>query len=209
MAAAGGEGITAVLVAHREGRPGAFNQLVELVYPELRRIARRQLGHWGGGGSLDTGGVVHETYLKLIDQTKVNWQDRQHFFAIAARAMRHVIVDYARRRRSQKRGGGSDHVDLDSREIAVQQQIVELLAINELLGKLEEVDPRLLQVVECRFFAGYSEAETAEALHVSSRTVERDWLRAKAWLRQTMDGTKSDASADRPARRPRRGPDAT
>ena len=177
------EGITSVLVAHREGRPGTFDQLVALVYPELRRIARGQLGRWRATGSLDTGSLVNEAYLKLVDQTRANWQDRDHFFAIAACAMRQVIIDYARRRRSQKRGGDARQVPLDEREIAIQTQVEHFLALDQLLTRLGAEQPRLKQVVECRFFAGYSDAETARVLHVSTRTVEREWLRAKAWLR--------------------------
>jgi RNA polymerase sigma factor (TIGR02999 family) len=180
------EGITSVLVAHREGRPGAFDQLVGLVYPELRRIARRQLGRWRVTGSLDTGSLVNEAYLKLIDQTRTTWHDRDHFFAIAACAMRQVIIDYARRRRSQKRGGNVEQVPLEQREIAIQTQIEQLLALDQLLTRLGAEQPRLKQVVECRYFAGYSDAETANVLHISTRTVEREWLRAKAWLRTAM-----------------------
>ena len=192
----GTEAITSVLVAYRHGQPGAFDRLVSLVYPELRRIARGQLGRWRPGLSLDTGAVVHEAYLKLVDQTKVEWQDRNHFFAIAARGMRQVIIDYARKRQAQKRGGG-DVVALGDREVAIQAQAERLLEVNEVLARLEAEEPRLLQVVECRFFAGYSEAETAEALGVSTRTVERDWLRARAWLRRAMAGSSS--GPDRPA----------
>ena len=180
----GPEAITALLVAHRHGRPDAFDKLVNLVYPELRRVARRQLGPWRPGLTLDSGAVVHEVYLKLVDQTKVEWQDRSHFFAVAARAMRHVIVDYARKRRAQKRGGGT--VAVTDREVAIQAQAEELVGLNELLERLEAENPRMLQVVECRFFAGYSEAETAEALGVSPRTVERDWLRARVWLKRAL-----------------------
>jgi RNA polymerase sigma factor (TIGR02999 family) len=180
------EGVTAVLVAHREGEPGAFDRLVALVYPELRRIARQQLGRWRRGVSLDTGVLVNEAYLKLIDQRQVDWQDRNHFFAISARAMRQVLVDYARRRTSQKRGGFAPRVSVDDVDVAGKKQADDLLALDDLLDRLAKEDPRLLQVVECRFFAGYSEAETAELLRVSTRTVERDWLRAKAWLRQAM-----------------------
>jgi RNA polymerase sigma factor (TIGR02999 family) len=193
------EGLTALLVAHREGEAGASSQLVERLYPELRRIARRQLGRWRPGGSLDTGTLVHEAYLKLIDQTQVDWQDRSHFFAITAHAMRQVLVDYARRRRAEQQGAGRDHVGVDPRESAIQQQANRLLAINELLDRLETVDTRLLQVVECRFFAGFSEAETAEALRISSRTVEQDWLRAKAWLRQAIRAMGDVDNASEPA----------
>ena len=185
----GNEPITALLVAHRHGRADAFDKLVSLVYPELRRVARRQLRPWRPGLTLDSGAVVHEAYLKLVDQTKVEWQDRSHFFAIAARVMRHVIIDYARQRHAQKRGGGT--VALADREVAVQAQAEELLALNELLERLEAEHPRLLKVVECRFFAGYSETETAEALGVSARTVERDWLRARVWLKRAITGSTS------------------
>jgi RNA polymerase sigma factor (TIGR02999 family) len=183
----GTEPITALLVAHRHGRPDAFDKLVSLVYPELRRVARRQLRPWRPGLTLDSGAVVHEAYLKLVDQTKVEWQDRSHFFAIAARVMRHVIVDYARKRHAQKRGGGT--VAITDREVAIQAQAEELVGLNELLERLEAENPRLLQVVECRFFAGYSETETAEALGVSARTVERDWLRARVWLKRALTGS--------------------
>jgi RNA polymerase sigma factor (TIGR02999 family) len=204
------EAITAVLVAHREGQPGAFDRLVGLVYPELRRIARRQLGGWRAGHSLETGGLVNEVYLKLIDQSRVDWQDRNHFFAIAARAMRQVIVDYARRRKSQKRGGDRDRVELDGREVAVQAQADQLLIFNDVLGRLEKEEPRLLQIVDCRFFAGYSETETAEALGVSTRTVQRDWLRAKVWLRRVMaELPRAGHRSTGEDGRARRAPDAT
>ena len=190
----GTEPITALLVAHRHGRPDAFDKLVSLVYPELRRVARRQLRPWRPGLTLDSGAVVHEAYLKLVDQTKVEWQDRSHFFAIAARVMRHVIVDYARTRHTQKRGGGT--VAVTDREVAVQAQAEELIWLNEVLERLEAESPRMLQVVECRFFAGYSETETAEALDVSARTVERDWLRARVWLKRAMAGRPGSEAAE-------------
>jgi RNA polymerase sigma factor (TIGR02999 family) len=152
-----------------------------------------QLRRWRPGLRPDTGSVVHEAYLKLVDQTKVDWQDRNHFYAIAARAMRQVIIDYARKRISQKRGGvDANHTDVAHHEIAVYQQADQLLALDQVLNDLERYDARLLQVVDCRFFAGYSEEETATILNVSSRTVERDWRRAKSWLRQAMsDGARS------------------
>jgi RNA polymerase sigma-70 factor (ECF subfamily) len=184
------EQITSILVAYRHGEPGALDRLVSLVYPELRRIARRQLGPWRPGLSLDTGAVVHEVYLRLVDQSKVQWQDRNHFFAIAARAMRQVIIDHARQRRAEKRGGGGV-VALGDREVAVQAQAAQLLELNDLLARLEAENPRWLQVVECRFFAGYSESETAEALGVSTRTVERDWLHARVWLKRAMGSLPS------------------
>jgi RNA polymerase sigma factor (TIGR02999 family) len=202
------EPITSILVAYRHGEPGALDRLVSLVYPELRRIARRQLGRWRPGLSLDTGAVVHEVYLKLVDQSQVQWQDRNHFFAIAARAMRQIIIDHARRRRAEKRGGGNIEA-LGDREVAVQAQAAQLLELNDLLARLEAENPRWLQVVECRFFAGYSETETAAVLGVSTRTVERDWLAARVWLKRALGEWRSRAdptSADVAVRpRPRTG----
>jgi RNA polymerase sigma-70 factor, ECF subfamily len=176
-----------MLIAHREGASGAFDRLVELVYPELRRVARQQLRRGRPDGPiLDTTALVHEAYLKLVDQTRIQARDRGHFLAIAARAMRQVIVDHARSRQTVKRGAGMQHVPLDDRDVAIQARAEHLLAINDALDRLAREDPRLLQVVECRFFAGYSEVETATALDLSSRTIERDWLRAKARLRDLL-----------------------
>lgn len=181
--------VTELLIAHREGKPDAFDRLVELVYQELRRVARAQLRRYDGPGPLlETTGLVHEAYLKLVDQSGLTAADRGHFLAIAARAMRQVIVDYARSQQAAKRGGGAPHVPIDDRDAAVLHGADQVLEVHQALERLAAEDRRLLQVVECRFFAGYSEAETAEALAVSPRTVERDWLRAKARLREALDG---------------------
>lgn len=183
------ESITALMQAHRAGVPDAFDRLVELIYPELRRVARQQLRRGRPDAPvLDTTGLVHETYLKLVNQASLDARDRGHFLAIAARAMRQVIVDHARTRQATKRGAGTEHLPFDDRSAAVEAHAEQVLAVNEALARLAAVDPRLLQVVECRFFAGYSEAETAAALDVSTRTVERDWLRAKAWLKVAITG---------------------
>ena len=187
----GRESVTELLLAHRGGAPDAFDRLVEALYPELRRVARQQLQRGRPDGPvLDTTALVHETYLKLVDQTRIEARDRGHFLAIAARAMRQVIVDHARARHAAKRGAGARHLPLDDRDLMIDSQAEHLLAVNRALEGLAREDPRLLQVVECRFFAGYSELETAAALDVSARTVERDWLRAKAWLRETIDGPR-------------------
>ncbi len=185
------ESVTEILLAHRAGVAGAFDRLVEVVYSDLRRVARQQLRRGRPDGAvLDTTGLVHEAYLKLVDQTRTTASDRGHFLAIAARAMRQIIVDHARARLSAKRGAGAPHVPLDDRDLAVHAHVDHLIEVDDALKKLSNEDPRLLQVVECRFFAGYSESETAEALSVSTRTVERDWLRAKAWLRNAITGTR-------------------
>jgi RNA polymerase sigma factor (TIGR02999 family) len=186
----GRDSFTMELAAYRAGDPTAFNRLVELVYPELRRVARRQLRRGRPDQPvLDTTGLVHEAYVKLVGQARVPAADRHHFLAIAARAMRQIVVEHARARRSLKRGSGAPHQSLNDDDVpSAAAEIDHVLAVNVALDKLAAIDDRLVQVVECRFFAGYSDVETADALAVSTRTVERDWLRAKAWLRQTMNG---------------------
>jgi RNA polymerase sigma factor (TIGR02999 family) len=183
--------ITEALVALRQGTPGAMDRLMPLVYDQLRRMAHRQLGAEPTGHTLDTTALVHEAYLKLVDQTQAQWQDRAHFFAIAARAMRRILIDYARRYRATRRGGAPDGrpatpVSLDNAELPVAERADTLLALDEALDRLGEIDARLAQVVECRFFAGLTEAETAAALAVSQRTVAREWALAKGWLYQEL-----------------------
>ena len=180
--------ITDLLLQVRHGNPHAMDLLFPLVYDELRRIAHRQLQGERPGHTLGTTGLVHETYLKLVDQTRVQWQDRRHFFALAARAMRQVLVDYARRYRAQRRGGGLKRVGLTEAIASEEKQADLLLAVHEALERLSSMSPRLSQVVECRYFAGLTDAETAEALGVSARTVERDWVKAKGWLYQELNG---------------------
>ena len=190
----GGQGdqeITEALVALRDRDPGAMDRLIPLVYDQLRQVAHRQLGAEPTGHTLETTALVHEAYLKLVDQTRTDWQDRAHFFAIASRAMRRILIDYARRHRAERRGGLPDGtpptpVSLDQVEIPVAERAEALLALDEALDRLERFDARLAQVVECRFFAGLTEAETAAALTVSQRTVAREWVLAKGWLHQEL-----------------------
>jgi RNA polymerase sigma factor (TIGR02999 family) len=162
-----------------------MDRLFPLVYDRLRRIAHNALQGERRDHTLGTTGLVHEAYLKLVDQTRIQYRDRAHFFAIAARAMRQILVDYARRHRAQKRGGGRP-ADLDAATIALDQRAETLLALDEALDRLARLDPRLGQVVECRFFGGLSEEETAEVVGVAERTVRRDWIKAKGWLRQQL-----------------------
>ncbi|MCP3957792.1 MAG: sigma-70 family RNA polymerase sigma factor [bacterium] len=178
--------ITSLLIAHGEGEDGAFDRLMPMVYDDLHRIARRQLRRGRRGATLDTTGLVHEVYLKMVDQSKVSWQDRSHFFAISARAMRQIIVDYARQRLAAKRGGGQAHTGLDESRVAIEAQADWLVALDQALERLAALDERLARVVECRFFAGLTEEETAEAQSVSVRTVQRDWKRARGWLKEEM-----------------------
>jgi RNA polymerase sigma factor (TIGR02999 family) len=173
---------TRLLILWRRGEPGTLDRLFPLVYDELRRLARRQLGRRGSGSTLSTTALVHEAYLKLVDHTRVEVQDRRHFFALAARAMRQIIVDSARRRSAGKRGGGSPDAVLDEQVVAGTERSAEVVAVEEALTRLEGLDPRLGKVVEMRFFAGLSVEETAEALEISPRTVKREWQKARAFL---------------------------
>lgn len=154
-------------------------------YDDLRRVARRQLRRFGALPTLSTTALVHETYLKLGGRP-VAWGDREHMLAVAARAMRQVLVDYSRDRQARKRGRGQAHVPLDEHNLAAEQQAAHVIALNEALHRLASSEQRLARVVECRFFGGLSEEETARALDLSVRTVQRDWERARAWLRNAM-----------------------
>lgn len=169
-----------------DGDREAFDQLFPLVYADLERIASRQLRREHGARTLMTQGLVNEAYLRLVDQAKPAWRDRAHFFAIAARVMRQILVDYARRRKAAKRGGDWDRVTLSGADPGFDVEIDDVLALDSALERLEEMEPRLRQVVECRFFAGMAEDEIAEALGVSTRTVQRDWMKARAWLHKEL-----------------------
>jgi RNA polymerase sigma factor (TIGR02999 family) len=187
--AGAGQAVTEALVALRNGTPGAMDRLMPLVYEQLRRIAHRQLGSEPTGHTLSTTGLVHEAYLKLVDQKRAQWQDRAQFFAIAAGAMRRVLVDYARRHRAARRGGAVPRpISLDDVDIPVTERADVIVALDEALDRLARMDARLAQVVECRFFGGLTEAETAAALAVSQRTVAREWAAARAWLHQELRG---------------------
>jgi RNA polymerase sigma factor (TIGR02999 family) len=175
------ERITDLLLQLRGGSPEAMERLFALVYEELRRVAHRQLQRERPGHTLGTTGLVHEAYLKLVDQTRVEWQDRAHFFRVASWAMRRILVDYARRYRAVRRGGGLQHVSLEE-GAAIAERSETLLALDEALERLAAMSERLSQVVECRYFGGLTEAETAEALGVTTRTVQRDWAKARGWL---------------------------
>lgn len=183
--------VTQLLLAYGQGDRQAFDRLFPLVYDDLRRIARRHLRRGRPGQTLDTTGLVHEVYLKMVDPSRVDWQNRAHFLAVSARAMRQVIIGYARRRNADKRGGGAVAVTLDEGQIAIDEQAEGLLALDQALSRLAQRNERLARVIECRFFAGLSEEETAEALGVSLRTAQRDWLRARAWLREELGATSN------------------
>lgn len=176
------ETITTVLQDARGGNRAAVDRLFTLLHDDLRLLAHKELRGQRPGGTLDTAALINEAYLRMVGRTSVHWSDRACFFAYASRAMRTVLVDYARRRSAAKRGGGATHLSLDDCQLAVEEQAELLLALNEALERLARLDKRLERTVDCRFFGGLSEVETAQALGVSERTVRRDWLRAKAWL---------------------------
>jgi len=178
--------ITDLLIAWREGDVQQRDRLVALVYDDLRRIAHRHRLRERESHTLTTTALVHETFLRLVDVSRIEWQDRAHFFAVAATLMRNVLVDYARRHRSAKRGGKLRAVDLDNASTAIDGSADALIEIDDALTRLSAVDPRLARVVECRFFAGLADDETAAALGVSVRTVRRDWAKAKGWLYQEL-----------------------
>jgi RNA polymerase sigma factor (TIGR02999 family) len=180
--------ITELLLQLRDDPSDAMDRLFPLVYDRLRRIAHHHLQHEHAGHTLGTTGLVHETYLKLVDQSRVAWRDRAHFFRVSSMAMRRILVDYARRYRALRRGGGLERVPLEqAEEAALAERGEHLLALEEALTRLARVDERLSQVVECRYFGGLTDEETAEALGVSLRTVQRDWTKARAWLRLELE----------------------
>ena len=181
--------ITDRLLELRSGDEHAMERLFPLVYDQLRGIAHNALRHESTGHTLATTDLVHEAYLRLVDQTRVQWADRRHFFAVASQAMRRILVDYARRHGAAKRGGNRRPVTLDESAMSVDDRADTLVALDDALGRLEQLDPRLVRVVECRFFAGFTEEETAEVLGVTDRTVRRDWVKAKGWLYQELGGS--------------------
>lgn len=170
----------------RPGRRDTLDDLLPGVYEELRSIARRQLSLRAPGGTLSTTGLVHEAYLRLVGQSRVSWRDRGHLFALASVAMRHVLVDRARARQAHKREGALQRVPLDDEQIAAEDQAEVLLLVNDAIDRLAAVEPRWARVVDCRFFGGLSDEETAESLGVTPRTVQRDWCKARMFLRQAL-----------------------
>lgn len=178
--------VTELLQQLSRGRQGAADDLLPMVYSELRRIAHRQLKGERAGHTLNATALVHEAYLRL-GLNRISWNDRVHFFAVAARAMRRVLIDYAQARRAEKRGGGAADVTLDDTIAAPERRIDDLLAIDEALNRLEQLDPRQVMVVECHVFAGMSLDDTAAVLDVSPATVSRDWALARAWLNRALN----------------------
>jgi RNA polymerase sigma factor (TIGR02999 family) len=179
--------VTRLLIAWSNGDQAALEQLTPLVYSELHRLAHRYLGRERKGHTLQTTALVHEAYIRLIDQKEVRWQNRAHFFAIAAQMMRRILVDYARARNYAKRGGGAQRVSLDEAMEVSDERAADVIALDEALVALAELDQRKSRIIELRFFGGLSIEETAEVLDVSPGTVMRDWTFAKAWLQREID----------------------
>jgi RNA polymerase sigma factor (TIGR02999 family) len=180
-------GITELLLECRGGRRDALDRLFPRIYDELQRIAHGQLQRERAGHTLVTTALVHEAYMKLVDITRVEWRDRVHFLSMAARAMRRILIDYARQKNAARRGGGARPITLDEALIVADLQTDSLLALDDALEKLGALNPRLVRVVECRFFGGMTEEETAQALGVTSRTIRSDWVKARGWLRQALE----------------------
>ena len=179
-------GVTELLVNWSNGDQEALNKLIPLVYDELHKLARRYLRRERPDHTLQTTALVHEAYLKLVDQREANWENRVHFFAVAAKLMRRLLVDYARRHCASKRGGDLFKLSLDEALVSSEEKDAELLALDEALDRLEAVDPQQSRVVELRVFSGLSLEETAQAMNISPRTVRREWSMAKAWLHQQI-----------------------
>ena len=189
--------ITQLLIKWNGGDAAALDELMPLVYRELQRIAHRHLRREAENHTLQTTALVNEAYLKLIDQTRANWQNRSQFYGVAAQAMRRILIDHARERLAGKRGGGAVEISLDATGAidVSDERAEEMLMLDEALKKLHEFDPERSRVVELRYFGGLSNKETAEALGVGERTVERHWRVAKAWLYKELSGNVSDESS--------------
>lgn len=181
--------ITGLLEQARDGDEAALDKLFEAVYRQLRAIAHNRRERWYLDDTLNTTALVHEAYLKLVRQENIHWRDRSHFFAAASRAMRHILINYAEKRRAAKRGGAQQPVSLEDNPIADDDTASELIALDQALKNLEQLEPRQARVVECRFFAGLPVPETAEVVGISEATVKRDWALARAYLRREIKAT--------------------
>lgn len=178
--------ITQYLEEARKGNSEAFNRVYSLVYEELRSIARRHLFHHRRSETLNTTALVHEAYERLVGNSQIEWQDRNHFFALTSTAMRYILVDYARSRTAKKRGGKSEDLPLDALQLAVDERSAELEALDSALKLLSKHNERLEQLVELKFFGGLSYEEIADIMDLSKRTVRRDWQRARTWIYSAM-----------------------
>lgn len=183
------EDITGLLRAVSDGAPGAVEALIPSVYADLRAIAVERRRRWSGNDTLGPTALVHEAYVRLIDRTGARWYDRKHFFAVASKAMRQLLLNYAERQHADKRGGATPHeADADPPDAMDAERADTILTIHRLLEQLHECDPRKADIVEARFFGGLENEEIAEMLGISSRTVQRQWQRARAWMHASLKG---------------------
>ena len=183
--------VTQLLAKARSGDSSALADVFPLIYEELLRLARQQLQREPDGHTLSPTALVHEAYMRLIDYSRMEWTGRAHFLAVAATAMRRILVDHARGHRSAKRGGMLRRVSIDDVELSTEERAELLIAIDDALGRLKEIDARQAQIVECRFFGGMTEEETAAALGIGLRTAKRDWAKAKSWLHKEITAEHS------------------
>lgn len=186
--------VTELLVSWSDGDGAALEQLTPLVYAELRRLAHHYMSGEGGGGhnTLQTTALVNEAYLRLVDWKNVQWQNRAHFFAVSAQMMRHILVDFARRRNFIKRGAGAAQISIDEAGSVALERPADLVALDEALAALAAFDPRKSRVVELRFFGGLSIEETAEVMKIAPATVKREWAKARAWLYAELNPVEGD-----------------
>lgn len=182
--------ISQLLARYSDGDQEAFEQLMPLVYGELRKMAKRYMRGQPTGHTLQTTALIHEAYLKMAGQQDKRWQNRTHFFGVAAQAMRHILVDYARARQAGKRGGEAHEVTFEEAALVTDQRAAEVVALDEALDSLAKLAPRQSRVVELRYFGGLSVEETAEVLKISAETVTRDWRMAKTWLLRELQRSK-------------------
>jgi RNA polymerase sigma factor (TIGR02999 family) len=181
------EEITQLLLNWNRGDEAALDRLIPLVYPELRKLARRYMARQSPDHTLQTSALINEAYLRLVDQQAVEWRDRAHFFAAAAQMMRHILIDHARSHGYAKRGAGSQHIPLEDVSVASQERAAQLVALDEALTRLQELDGRKSKIVELRFFGGLTVEETAEVMNLSPITIKRQWRSARAWLQSEID----------------------
>ncbi|MBL8167869.1 MAG: sigma-70 family RNA polymerase sigma factor [Acidobacteria bacterium] len=190
--------VTELLLAWRSGDQGALEKLTPLVYDELHRLATRYMRRENPGHTLQTSALVNEAFVHLIDQQQIQWQNRAHFFGVAANLMRHILLDHARAYARAKRGGGAIQVSLDEAAIVSEERAAELIALDDALTALAAFDERKCRLVELRFFGGLSNEEVAEVMQMSLRTVEREWRKAKAWLQRAISNTENTEQHESP-----------
>jgi len=184
-------GITQLLKQWRSGNQAAFEQLMPLVYDELHRVAQRAMSQQPAGHTLQPTALINEAYLRMCDMPQIEWQDRAHFFAVAARVMRHLLVDHARAQVTAKRGGGAQHVEFDEVAVFTPERSAELLALDDALNRLAAVDEKKSRIVELRYFGGLTVEEVAEVLGIAVITVKREWAKARLWLYQQLQTGES------------------